>query len=262
MANTIKLKRGLSSNVSSLTLQPGEVAIVLDLGTLKYGDANGTVKDLIVTAANSATKANVATALENTILINGVDFNGSVDIEVPALIEAGDHVEIESDKVINVLDIGELTELDTTDKSTIVKAINEVVTKNSTLNNNMVAIKTDLESQITQLNNKITQINTNLGQISIDKLINDLLTITEETGIQVGDSTSKLQTSIDDNQVKFYSGNREYLGVKTNPATGEIQAFCETLNAKSVISGVHERKTFTINGETRTGFFYFDGGES
>lgn len=262
MANTIKLKRGLSSNVSSLTLQPGEVAIVLDLGTLKYGDANGIVKDLIVTAANSATKANVATALENTILINGVDFNGSADIEVPALIEAGDHIEIVSDKVINVLDIGELTELGTTDKSTIVKAINEVVTKNSTLNNNMVAIKTDLESQITQLNNKITQINTNLGQISIDKLINDLLTITEETGIQVGDSTSKLQTSIDDNQVKFYSGNREFLGVKTNAATGEIQAFCETLNAKSVISGVHERKTFTINGETRTGFFYFDGGES
>ena len=262
MANTIKLKRGLSSNVSSLTLQPGEVAIVLDAGILKYGDQNGAVKDLIVSTAANATKANTAAALEKTILINGIEFNGTADIDVPTLIEAGDHVSIESDKVIHVLDIGSLTELSTEDKSTVVKAINEVVASNKTIDNKVVVLKTDVESQIAQLNKKISQINTDIAQFSVEQLINDMLSITETAGIQVGNASSKIQTSIDDKQVKIYSGNREYLGVKTNTTTGEVQTFCETLNAKSVISGVHERKTFTINGQKRTGFFYFEGGNN
>lgn len=262
MANTIKLKRGLSSNISSLTLQPGEVAIVLDLGTLKYGDQNGSVKDLIVSNAASATKANVAKALENTILINGVDFNGSADIEVPALIEAGEHIEIESDKIINVVDIGTLTELTTTDKSNVVKAINEVVAANSSTGNNLIAIKTDLENRIAQINKRIDQIDTGIVELSIDKLINDLLTIDETNGIRVGDASSSIQTTINDNTVKFYSGNREFLSIRENANTKETQTFCDSLNAKSIVSGVHERKIFTINGQRRTGFFYTDGGEN
>ena len=262
MANTIKLKRGLSSNISSLTLQPGEVAIVLDLGTLKYGDQNGAVKDLIVSTATNATKANTAAALENTVLINGIEFNGTADIDVPMLIEAGDHVSIDSDRIINVLDIGSLTELGTEDKSTLVKAINEVVASNQTTDNKVVVLKTDVENQFAQINKKLSQIDTDIEQFSVEQLINDLLSITKTSGIQVGNATSTIQTSIDDKQVKFYSGNREYLGIKTNTTTGEVQTFCETLNAKSVISGTHERKTFTINGQKRTGFFYFEGGNN
>jgi hypothetical protein len=88
------------------------------------------------------------------------------------------------------------------------------------------------------------------------------LTIDEINGIRVGDAASSIQTTINDNTVKFYSGNREFLSIRENVNTKETQAFCDSLNAKSIVSGVHERKIFTINGQRRTGFFYTDGGEN
>ena len=76
MANKIKLKRGLAADVDSLTLDSGELAIVLDSNKLKFGDANGLVKDIEAVSADSAKKT------EGTLTIrqNGNSlgsFNGS-----------------------------------------------------------------------------------------------------------------------------------------------------------------------------------------
>lgn len=259
MANIIKLKRGLSSDISTLTLQPGEVAVVLDLGTLKIGDQNGNVTDLLAT---SALRSNFAGALENTIAINGIDFNGTQDVEIPALIEAGDHIDILSDKVISVVDIGNLEELTTTAKDTLVQAINETVDTNENLSDTILIIKTNLENRLSSAENKISQLESQIGNISVKELFNNLLSITEADGIQIGNSSSLIQTSINDTSVKFYKGERDFLSIKENSSTNEIQTFCESLNSESVVCGVHERKEFSVDGVRRTGFFYFDGGEN
>lgn len=46
MANTIKIKRGLSTNLSSLTLEPGELGVALDTQKLYVGDQSGVVKSI------------------------------------------------------------------------------------------------------------------------------------------------------------------------------------------------------------------------
>lgn len=56
MANKIKLKRGLAANIGNLTLESGELAVVLDSNKLKFGDANGIVKDIETVSADSAKK--------------------------------------------------------------------------------------------------------------------------------------------------------------------------------------------------------------
>lgn len=44
MANTIKIKRGLSSNIDNTTLAQGELAITTDTNELYVGKANGKEK--------------------------------------------------------------------------------------------------------------------------------------------------------------------------------------------------------------------------
>lgn len=227
MANTIKLKRGLSVNVDSLNLQPGEVAIVLDVGTLKFGDEDGNVRD----------------------------------ITVESFLEAGDHISITDGKVINVLDVGILTELNTEDKSTLVQAINETLATTQDINNNVVVLKTNVEGQIAQIIKRLDQLDGGSAETTITTLVNSLITIRESDGIQMGNEASTIKTSMSDDFIKFQNSGQEIFGIRTNTVTGEVQTFCEALNAGAVLAGVHERKDFIVNGEKRTGFFYTDGGE-
>ena len=46
MANTIKVKRGQSANLNSLTLQPGEIAVTLDTKNIYVGDESGAVQQI------------------------------------------------------------------------------------------------------------------------------------------------------------------------------------------------------------------------
>lgn len=50
MANIIKIKRGLSTNISKLSLAPGELAVTLDTRNLYVGDSNGATKQIAVSA--------------------------------------------------------------------------------------------------------------------------------------------------------------------------------------------------------------------
>ena len=49
MANKIKLKRGLSTNISSLQLDTGELAVTTDTGELYVGDKDKHVVKLMKT---------------------------------------------------------------------------------------------------------------------------------------------------------------------------------------------------------------------
>lgn len=57
MANTIKIKRGQSANISGVVLQEGELAVTLDTGELYVGD--GTENKQIATSLPNATETTV-----------------------------------------------------------------------------------------------------------------------------------------------------------------------------------------------------------
>ncbi len=227
MANTIQIKRGLSDYESSLVLAPGEIAVILDLGTLKFGDQDGNVRDIVT----------------------------------DTVIEAGEHIYISDGQVINVVDIGSLENLNTEEKATLVDAINEALSTALTIDNNLVVLRTNMESQLAQITKRLDQLDGGPAETTITTLVNSLITIRETDGIQIGNGSSIIQTSMTDNEVKFQNSGRELLSIRENELTGELQTFCESLNANIVQAGVHERKSFVINGERRTGFFYTDGGE-
>lgn len=84
MSQTIKLKRGLSSNINLLTLEAGEAGFTTDTGKLYIG--NGTDKVLINPDGGTATTANkltMARKIELTGDVTGyVNFDGSGDVQI------------------------------------------------------------------------------------------------------------------------------------------------------------------------------------
>lgn len=85
MANKIKLKRGLAADVGSLTLESGELAVVLDSNKLKFGDANGVVKDIEAVSADTAKKtAGTLTIKQNGNSIGSFDGSSNKTLEVTA----------------------------------------------------------------------------------------------------------------------------------------------------------------------------------
>lgn len=65
MANTILLKRGLSTNINSVVLAVGELAITTDTNELYVGTSNGNVK--LLDLVDYYTKSNVDTLLNNKV---------------------------------------------------------------------------------------------------------------------------------------------------------------------------------------------------
>lgn len=66
MANTIKIKRGQSSNISGVALQEGELAVTLDTGELYVGDG-----------VENKQIANDYAPLDNKPQINNVEVSGN-----------------------------------------------------------------------------------------------------------------------------------------------------------------------------------------
>lgn len=87
MAQTLKLKRGVSANLASLSLAAGEPAFTTDTGKLYIG--NGTDKVLINpdVASNAATATKLATARTITLggdFLGAFTFDGSADVMINA----------------------------------------------------------------------------------------------------------------------------------------------------------------------------------
>ena len=79
MAQVIRLKRGASTNLGSLTLAAGEPAFTTDTNKLYIGDGTGTGKILI---NPDITNAATATKLQTARTINGVAFDGTANITI------------------------------------------------------------------------------------------------------------------------------------------------------------------------------------
>ena len=87
MANTIKIKRGLSSNISNIILAQGELAITTDTNELYVGTTNGNVKlndsnidEIISIGKIEPTSPSVQLWIENDTLNNiGTEVVNSLD---------------------------------------------------------------------------------------------------------------------------------------------------------------------------------------
>ncbi|MDM8130095.1 hyaluronate lyase N-terminal domain-containing protein [Clostridium butyricum] len=113
MAQTIKLKRGLSANLASLTLQAGEPAFATDTGKFYVGD--GTDKILInpdqgtATNAETADKLTIARTINFTGDVTGSgSFDGSGNISI-ALTEGNTGVTAGTYSKVTVNAKGEVT---------------------------------------------------------------------------------------------------------------------------------------------------------
>lgn len=88
MANTILIKRGNKEDISSLTLQAGELAVALDTQELYVGDADGTVQLVKGGASGSVESAEKLTTARNITLsgevIGSASFDGSADVTIAA----------------------------------------------------------------------------------------------------------------------------------------------------------------------------------
>lgn len=86
MANIIKIKRGLEKDITSLTLQTGELAVALDSQKLYVGDSEGNVQ-LIKASSTGVVESASKLATARTIAATGdatgsVSFDGSKDVEI------------------------------------------------------------------------------------------------------------------------------------------------------------------------------------
>lgn len=79
MAQKILLKRGLQSNLSNLTLSPGEPAVTLDTLTMYVGDSNGDPQIVKASAVGSVSSADKLTTARNIAL--GGDITGNVNFD-------------------------------------------------------------------------------------------------------------------------------------------------------------------------------------
>lgn len=86
MANIIKIKRGLKADIDKLTLQAGELGVILDTQELYVGDANGN-RQLIKGAASGVVETAIKLESPRNINISGdatgsASFDGSADVTI------------------------------------------------------------------------------------------------------------------------------------------------------------------------------------
>lgn len=239
MANTIKIKRGLSTDISQLTLSTGELAILLDSGELKYGDQNGEVADLYAATAGS---------LANEVTINGVPFTGAADITT---ISPGKHIIIDG-STINVSSIGTLTDLNTDNKNDIVGAINEVDSGVNTLSTNM-------NTELTSIKTRLDSLEGQDVTFDVSSLSNELMTLNKEA-MTVGNEATRLNFVTDGDIYRVSTGDEVLLNIGVNNNTGEIGVSTSNLVVDDTATlAYHRAQKFTSNGEQRTGWYYVGG---
>lgn len=239
MANTIKIKRGLSTDISQLTLSTGELAILLDSGELKYGDQNGEVADLYAATAGS---------LANEVTINGVPFTGTADITT---ISPGKHIIIDG-STINVSSIGTLTDLNTDNKDDIVGAINEV-------DSGVNALSTNMNTELTSIKTRLDSLEGQDVTFDVSSLSNELMTLNKEA-MTVGNEATRLNFVTDGDIYRVSTGDEVLLNIGVNNSTGEIGVSTSNLVVDDTATlAYHRAQKFTSNGEQRTGWYYVGG---
>lgn len=248
MANTIKIKRGTSADISKLTLSPGEIAATLDNQLIYIGDSTGAVKPINAEGANR---------LLRNITINGQTFDGTESITISTDLNPGAHISI-TDGTISVSDIGSLGDLTTGSKDTIVNALNELVNVDSQLVGNINTVQNNLTNATTNLQTQINGIISG-GITTVDTLYNNLMSLNEDA-LSVGTPNTKVQVIANGAKLEVANGPYTLFKVGPNNETGNLQTEAETLVVTgNLFEGYHQVKKFTRNGEKRTGWFYVGG---
>ena len=159
----------------------------------------------------------------------------------------GSHISIDG-KIISVSDLGNYSELLTTNKDTLVNAINELVGVDQTLIGGINTVQTNLD---TNVNNLQAQINsfTNTGATA-NAVSNSLVQI-DGTKVEIGTTSSKLQVVGNGETFKLQSGSNAVLQADSN----KVEATTLTVSG-SFNTGYHQFKKFIRGSEQRTGLFW------
>lgn len=159
----------------------------------------------------------------------------------------GSHISIDGN-IISVSDLGDYKDLLTTNKDTMVNAINELVGVDQALIGGINTVQTNLD---TNVNNLQAQINNfaNVGATAY-AVSNGLVQI-DNTGVAIGTTSSKLQVIGDGETFKLQSGSNAVLQADSN----QVEATTLTVSG-SFNTGYHQFKKFTRGSEQRTGLFW------
>ena len=344
MANKIKIKRGLSSNINKLQLEAGELAITTDTTELYAGDKNnnavkinnnttytltkngssitltgsdgktssvtdsnttysntglgngyGTCSTAAATVAKTATLSGYALSAQGrvsvkfdedvpaaaTLNINskgakaiyykgaaiteGIILSGDIvtfvyngtqyeivniyreDEDADQEYFGGSHISIDGN-IISVSDLGNYSELLTTNKDTLVNAINELVGVDQALIGNINTVQTNLDTNVSNLQAQINNF-ANTGAVA-NAVSNGLVQI-DGSKVEIGTTSSKLQVKGDGETFKLQSGNNAILEADSNKVSTLALSVSGSLN-----TGYHQLKKFTRGSEQRTGLFW------
>ena len=159
----------------------------------------------------------------------------------------GSHISI-IDNIISVSDLGDYSNLLTTNKDTIVNAINELVGVDQTLIGNINTVQTNLDTNVQNLQ---TQINNFANVGATAYAVSNSLVQIDDAKVEIGTTSSKLQVVGDGETFKLQSGGNAVLQADSN----KVEATTLTVSG-SFNTGYHQFKKFTRGSEQRTGLFW------
>lgn len=159
----------------------------------------------------------------------------------------GSHISI-IDNIISVSDLGDYSNLLTTNKDTIVNAINELVGVDQTLIGNINTVQTNLDTNVQNLQ---TQINNFANVGATAYAVSNSLVQIDSAKVEIGTTSSKLQVVGDGETFKLQSGSNAILQADSN----KVETTTLTVSG-SFNTGYHQFKKFTRGSELRTGLFW------
>ena len=159
----------------------------------------------------------------------------------------GSHISI-IDNIISVSDLGDYSNLLTTNKDTIVNAINELVGVDQTLIGNINTVQTNLDTNVQNLQ---TQINNFANVGATAYAVSNSLVQIDNAKVEIGTTSSKLQVIGNGETFKLQSGSNAVLQADSN----KVEATTLTVSG-SFNTGYHQFKKFTRGSEQRTGLFW------
>lgn len=159
----------------------------------------------------------------------------------------GPHISINGN-IISVSDLGDYKDLLTTNKDTMVNAINELVGVDQTLIGGINTVQTNLD---TNVNNLQTQINNLANAKTTANAVSNSLVQIDDTKVEIGTASSKLQVVGNGETFKLQSGDNIVLQADSN----QVKATTLTVSG-SFNTGYHQFKKFTRGNEQRTGLFW------
>ena len=159
----------------------------------------------------------------------------------------GSHISIDGN-IISVSDLGDYKDLLTTNKDTMVNAINELVGVDQALIGDINTVQTNLDTNVSNLQ---AQINNFANTGAVANAVSNSLVQIDGSKVEIGTTSSKLQVKGDGETFKLQSGSNAILEADSNKVSTLALSVSGSLN-----TGYHQLKKFTRGSEQRTGLFW------